>query len=585
MNRLSLLPFEPVPAPEDGWRPEERMLASWIRGHGGSEALAAVAAWLRRAESQGDSCLPLGTPQRCGSPGWDAAVIDTLRGERLVSDGAARAPLVIDAAGRCYWWRSWRHELRIAKVLGARLQVPAADDTRAALVERLFAGSDAAHDQAQRRAVAAADAPLLVLTGGPGTGKTRTALRLLLMRQLLADRAGRGEPLRIALAAPTGKAAHRLNESLQQGAEQIVALDPQLGETCARVLAQPARTVHRLLGWSPSMRRFRHGIEERLAVDLVLLDEVSMLDLGTLRAVCDALPENAGLVLLGDAEQLSSVASGSVLDDVVQALEGRVGGPVVRLDHGFRSDAALMPALGAARQGDADGLLMLCREEAALDFRPLTDATGLSARLDAWAGQLVETIAPLAAGRGEPAARALLAAWQRQQLLCALREGRFGAAAAAEHIDTLIREALGHPPESRLWAGRSVIVLRNDYSRGLFNGDLGVLLPGDDGQLRAWFAPAGSDPALRAFAPGDLPEHASASALTVHKAQGSEYDRIALILPPNPALALLDRQLVYTALSRARHGFELWADEPTLRAALARRSLRQGGLRERLMRA
>lgn len=577
MSLLSMPPFDPQPRPEDGWRSDERLLASWVRSHGGSPTLALVAAWLRRAESQGDSCLQLDAPQRCGSPGWSAEEIAALRAEPMVSAGEQRLPLVIDADGRCYWWRSWRHEIRIADTLGLRLGSRDDGPRLEALVERLFTGSDARYDAAQRKAVRRAGQRLLVLTGGPGTGKTRTALRLLMARQLLS-----AEPLRIALAAPTGKAAQRLNESLQQGAAQLPA-DEDLGRACAHLLAQPAQTVHRLLGWSPSQRRFRHGRQQTLPVDVVLVDEVSMLDLGTLRALCDALPDAAMLVLMGDAEQLSSVASGSVLDDIVQALEDRDAGPVVRLSHGFRSDSALLPALEAARRGDGAALLAECAAHpGALSQHRLPDGGALSARLAGWAAQLAEAIAGPASGAGEDAARSLLHAWQSRQLLCALREGRFGAKAAAEQIDAALALALGHPGTLRHWPGRSLIVLRNDYARGLFNGDIGVLLPDPQGRLRAWFGAAEGAGALRDFAPGDLPEHASAAALTVHKAQGSEYGHVALLLPPNPDLAVLDRQLVYTALSRARHAVELWCEPDSLGAALARRSLRNGGLRQRL---
>lgn len=576
MNAL-LQPFDPQPAPQDGWLAEERLLASWVRSHGGEPTLCCVAAWLRRAESQGDSCLALAAPQRCGSPGWTPAEIDALRRSALVSDGSVRRPLVIDDVGRCWWWRNWRHEQRIGEVLGARLDPLPTPAGLPALIERLFAGGDPTLDAAQRAAVQRAGQRLLVLTGGPGTGKTRTALRLLLACQLLAS-----EPLRIALAAPTGKAAQRLNESLQQGSRQLPA-DADIVAACTELLEQPAQTVHRLLGWSPSLRRFRHGRALPLQADVVLVDEVSMLDLATLRALCDALREHATLVLLGDAEQLSSVASGSVLDDVVQALEGMPRTPVVRLSHGFRSDAALTPALEAARRGDALAVrnaAASCPQALALHL--LHDPGELAALLDDWSATLAEQVVQAAGGTGESAARQLLSAWQSRQLLCALREGRFGARSAAEHIDATLRERLGHPAGLRHWAGQAVIVQHNDYARGLFNGDLGVMAPDANGVLRAWFPAQGTTGTLRDFAPGDLPSHASAAALTVHKAQGSEYDHVALLLPPRADLELLDRQLVYTALTRARHSLEIWSSPATLEAALARRSVRLGGLRERL---
>lgn len=582
MSGLALTPIDPQPAPEGGWQSDERLLATWVRSHGGSELLACVAAWLRRAESGGDSCLALSAPQRCGSPGWSPEQIAALRAESLVGDGSHRCALVIDAAARCFWWRNWRHEVRIAEVIGARRRTDeiAPDPRIDAVIARLFSDGDPSHDAAQREAVRRAMARLLILTGGPGTGKTRTALRLLLARQLLAER-----PLRLALAAPTGKAAQRLNEAFKQGADELARqADPQLDEALQQVLQQPAQTVHRLLGYAPSTRRFRHGRAQPLQLDAVLVDEVSMLDLDTLRALCEAIPPDALLVLMGDAEQLGSVASGSVLDDIVQALEPGAASPVVRLIHAFRSDAMLLPALQAARQGDATALLAeLDRDAPALVLHPVGDARALEPLIRDWAQKLVERIRPLVEGRGGEAASRMLEAWQSQQLLCALREGRYGAVELAGRIDDALRRALGVPSERVHFAGRSLMVLRNDYARGLFNGDLGVLLPDSDGVLRAWFAAAPGDSEPRGFAPGDLPEHASAAALTVHKSQGSEYERIALLLPPQGDLALLDRQLVYTALSRARRGIELWCSRAVLEAALHRRNARLGGLRDKLI--
>lgn len=581
--------YEPPGPPEGGWSTEERLVATWVHAHGASDGLCIVVAWLARAESMGDSCLALDVPQRCGSPGWPEAVIAALRTESMVSDGTTVAPLVIDDRSRLYWWRNWRHEQVISETLGRRIGAPESHDEAdapstpapPALLDALFADSDAAHDAAQRAAVRRAGERLLILTGGPGTGKTRTALRLL-----LAARLASGRPLRIALAAPTGKAAQRLNEALQQGAAILRTAggshaDSSMQSALGELLAEPARTVHRLLGYSPSSRRFRHGRALPLDTDLVLVDEASMLDLDTLRALCDALPPQAALVLMGDAEQLGSVSTGSVFDDIVQSLEGTTHGPVVRLAHGFRSDAALAPVLDAARWGDADRLIAQCDGRFAT-LHALPDRQALAGLVQAWARATIEHIVPLARGAGDAAARELLAAWHRRQLLCALREGEYGSERIAARLDAALAEAVGVAADRQDFAGRSILIRHNDYGRGLFNGDLGVLLPDHDGRLRAWFPALGGETAIRGFAPEDLPGHASAAALTVHKSQGSEYAHVGLVLPPSPSLELLDRRLVYTALTRARDAFELWCDEAVLRAALARRSGRIGGLRDKL---
>lgn len=553
-------------------------IARWVLGHGGSRQLAMLAAWLRHAEGEGDSCLALRDGPRSGAPQLDTEALDALRSEPLVGDGTARCAFVLDRFDRLYFWRNWRHEARIAECLLARRDHRTTEDGDA-ILHAVFADSDPAHDGQQRAAVRRAlDSELLILTGGPGTGKTRTALRLLLARQLAHP-----APLKLVLAAPTGKAAQRLNDSLQSG---LAALGDQasalLHAAMHRLPAASAQTVHRALAWSPQRHAFLRDASNRLDADIVLVDEVSMLDLATLRALCDAVPEKALLVLMGDAEQLVSVSAGSVLDDIVRALEPQLPFPVVRLSHGFRSDAALGPAIGAARDGDLDALREALRSHPGrFDWHAQVDAAALERLVQSWAGGLLRTLGDLPRRAGGEAAMALLQAWQGQQLLCARRDGRWGASTLAAQIDARLRAAwgAGHAP---LVAGSSLLVSHNDYFRQLFNGDVGVLLPDAGGRLRAWFAPLQPGEPARDFAPADLPAHGSAAAITVHKSQGSEYDRIALLLPPQPELPLLNRQLVYTALSRARQRIEVWSSEASLAAALGRRSERLGGLRERL---
>lgn len=556
-------------------------IARWVLAHGGSRLLALLAAWLRHVEGDGDSCLALGDGQRRGAPQLDAAAIEALRNEALVGDGTTRCAFVLDRFDRLYFWRNWRHEARIAETLLARRGQRDAKDS-AGIVHAVFADSDPAHDGQQRAAVRRAlDSDLLILTGGPGTGKTRTALRLLLARQL-----AQSAPLKLVLAAPTGKAAQRLNESLQAGLAALAAqATPALQAAMRQLPPASAQTVHRALAWSPQRHAFLRDANNRLDADIVLVDEVSMLDLATLRALCDAVPAGALLVLMGDAEQLVSVSAGSVLDDIVRTLEPHLPSPVVRLSHGFRSDAALGPAIGAARDGDIDALRDALRSHPGrLAWQPQVDGAALERLVQDWADELRDALGDLPRHRGAEAATALLQAWQGQQLLCARRDGRWGASTLAAQIDARLRAAwgAGHTP---LVAGSSLLVTHNDYFRQLFNGDVGVLLADDSGRLRAWFAPLQPGDPPRDFAPGDLPAHTSAAAITVHKSQGSEYDHIALLLPPQPELPLLNRQLVYTALSRARQRIDVWSSEASLAAALARRSERLGGLRERLGKA
>ena len=557
--RLALKALEPTPF--------EQAVARWALAHGADDQLAALTAWTARAEAAGDSCLPLrgAAAGRHRSPILSEQSVQALRRQSLVSRGERVAPLVIDDQDRLYFWRNWRDEQRIGECLLQRLAAPSVTLDEARLEPALqdaFADSDGSADALQRQAVRQAlRRRLLILTGGPGTGKTRTVSRLIEVAQALSS-----TPLCVSVAAPTGKAAQRLNAMFpQQAAAQ-----------------RSAQTVHRLLGFDPGTHRFRYGRQHPLQCDLLIVDEVSMLDLGTLRALLDAVPEQACLVLMGDAEQLQSVATGSVLDDIVQALEGQTDSAVVRLQHGFRSEAALLPALQAARAGDSEQLLAIGADCAGpFQVKPCADSAALAALLDGWVRQLIDRLGEAVHDAGELAAEQLLQLWHRQQLLCALNQGPFGARHCASYIESALRLAWRRPPAEAEFAGRAIMVRSNDYARGLFNGDLGVMLPDAQGRLRAWFQPSDGQ-SLRSFPPGDLPVHAPACAISVHKSQGSEYARVALLLPSDSESPILSRQLIYTALTRAQRSAEIWGESPVIAAALERRSQRVGGLQQKL---
>lgn len=571
---------------DPGADPAERMLQRWVQAHGGSGLLAEAVSWTRRAEARGDSCLALaGTDAgRHGAPVWDAEARAALAAEVLVGNGQSITPFVLDAQQRFYFLRNWTHEQTVAAHILARLHSEdRARPTPAGLIERLFADTEPGPSELQRRAVESAlQQRLLVLTGGPGTGKTSTVLRLLLAQRLLAR--AQAQALRIRLAAPTGKAAQRLTEALRLGAGRLANhLPADAQEELQALLEIVPATVHRLLGYQPANDRFAYGREHRLDADLVLVDEASMLDIATLAQLLDAVPDAALLVLVGDADQLTPVAAGSALDDIVRALHARGSPRLVRLQHGFRSEQRLQDCLAAVLAGDPEQFQHAAAAAGAhVRQRPQQPLGGL---LQAWCDRLDPILGELRGQQGEAAASRLAQAWQRNQLLCALREGPFGAVEVARRIDEELRRRWGVVESQAWYAGQALLIRRNDYGRALFNGDVGVVLPDAQGTLRVWFAGSERDTAaLRSFAPADLPAHDSASALTVHRSQGSEYERIALLLPPDPDSPILSRQLVYTALSRARQQIEIWARPAEFDAALARRIHRVGGLYDALLR-
>lgn len=581
----------------------DRGLARWVQARTGSALLARAAFAASIAEGEGHACAALGTS-------FGADELAALRAQAWVGDGAAFSPFVLDADARFYLWRNWRHEQALGDALLVRCRSRAWSPAAAGLQDdlvALFGEADVAATERQRAAVANVPGTrLFVLTGGPGTGKTTTVVRMLLM--LLRQAASAGLPARpaIALAAPTGKAAQRLAQSIARGKEGLgasLADDSVFRPLLAAIPQAEARTLHRLLGYRPTTNTFVHGRAHPLPADIVVVDEASMVDLALMRQLLDALREDALLVLLGDPDQLASVDAGSVLADIVaSALPARPGPPaaarrapggdalplaghVVTLDHVWRAGGDLARGIAALRGDDREWLDAFVARggDEALRLEPCADAPALRARVATWLDAHADVQRRLF---DRDAAPADALAWLREsQLLCALREGPFGADGVNALVTRLLGERHGFDPAQAWYSGRPVIVGRNDYARGLFNGDVGIALEGEDG-LRVWFEASDRDgrPGLRSYSPRVLPACESAWAITVHRSQGSEYGDVAVILPPDAANPLLTRELVYTAVSRARRCAGLWATPDALRAALARTTRRDGGLRERLRR-
>jgi exodeoxyribonuclease V alpha subunit len=607
--------------PEE-WRDLDRAVWRWVLAHGGDETTAHVAAWASHAEGQGHSALPLSMAVENGDPALLARLRATLEQSTLVADGSRGQqrprPFVLEGE-HFYLMRNHRAEVAVARELarrrGANLSpgCPLSDDE----LRELFNGSWADEEDRQRAAVRQSiGRRLMVLTGGPGTGKTTTVLRMLLgLSREHQAQTGRLPQLRIA--APTGKAAQRLGEALRNGADRLRGGAQPVGEVWLPhldgVLAADSGTVHRLLG-----SRGRHGgytfhADESLPADIVVVDEASMLDLGLLRALLDALRGDAALVLVGDADQLTSVGTGSIMMDIVQALDADPRGDLVRLSHSFRADITLVPINEAVRAGDPAAFAAALEKAAthtASNGRPaaashvVADLPALRRRLAAWTRTLQAVLEQVNITTAVAATDASLVvrldALRRQQLLCALREGPFGAVQAAAAIAARLRswEALS-PWAGRLWyPGRAVIITRSDHAARLYNGDVGlcVLVENTGGEpvLQVAFEPtpdasAGtsvkSDAAVkvRLFDPNTLPPHEDAFALTVHKSQGSEYDHVAVLLPPDAGSPLLVRQTLYTGLSRARQSLELWSVPAATDKAIGTALRRHGRLAQRIL--
>ena len=516
---------------------------------------------------------------------------------RTPEEEAAPAPLAFEH-GLLYLRRYREYERRLALQLQRIAAQPVDGDIAAIapLFAILFPDAHAGDHQARAAALALRRA-LLLVTGGPGTGKTTTIARVLALRIAMSVQAGHALP-RIALAAPTGRAAERMAESLRRAITQM----GMQGVDAVLLAALPtdASTLHRLLGTIPDLPRFRHNKDNPLPFDIVVVDEASMVDLPLMCKLAEAVANGAQLVLLGDPDQLPSVEAGDVLAAILAAAGAG--------DALSGSDAsALQPLLGTSPvDADSSGLhghrvhlLRGWRQDDALHLAPLAEAvrTGeTDATLALLRGGMLSNVHfhegaedPLQANPG------LLAHWRtlaahsdpsqalqqanRLRLLTAVREGPQGAHGLNARIEAVLSgRRIGTPPT--WFPGRLLLVTRNSYRHKLFNGDVGICLPDASGTPLAWFPGEGSE-GVRAFHPAALPAFESAFAMTVHKAQGSEFDEVWLQLPRTDS-RVLSRELLYTGLTRARSTLHVAGSAEVIAAALGRHAGRVSGLGWRL---
>lgn len=551
-------------------------IGRWARQRSGSEVLARAMEAAAKAEEDGHACARL-----------DAAAYDltALREHPWVSDGSRVAPLVL-SDGDCFLWRNWMHESHVASHILGRTGEPATALDAAMLADlvTLFSGVDPDKGARQRTAVSGiVGRHFYVLSGGPGTGKTTTVLRMLLMRQRIAQRAG--EPCAIAMAAPTGKAAQRLSQSVRKGAEELRSKLGAHGpdwEAALATLPDAAQTLHRLLKSLPRDDRFGHDATNPLPHDLVVVDEASMVDLGLMRALLDALKPSATLILIGDPDQLVSVSAGSVLADLVaSATEGPLAPQHGRLEFVWRTGDELSRVYEAVRAGNRAALdALLQRQASATSWHPVDDAAAFGRRLQAWIQRDQWSALDDLAAQPDADPAIAFERLRALQLLTALRDGPFGAAEINRWIDDQRRR---RHDRAQWYPGRPVMVRNNDYNRRLFNGDIGLAM-WHQGRLQVCFETTDTEGKLRYryLLPYELPEHDIGYAMTIHKSQGSEYDHVAVLLPPDADNRILSRQLLYTGVSRAKRSLEIWSGEASLNVALQKVSERNGGLRKRL---
>lgn len=457
-----------------------------------------------------------------------------------------------------YLDRYWREEEQVCDDVVALLSSP--PRTAVPGLARLF---PAGWEEQRAAAEAALTRSLTVLTGGPGTGKTTTVARLLAAISEQAELSG-GSPPRMALAAPTGKAAARLQDAVQAEVDQLAEVDR------ARLSGLRATTLHRLLGSRPdTSSRFRHHRGNRLPHDVIVVDETSMVSLTMMARLLEAVRPDTRLLFVGDPDQLASVDAGAVLADLVDGL-GAAG--VVELTTSHRFGARIGALALAIRSGDADATVDVLRSGGdAIAWLDTDDAA------DALRGPLVDRAADLREAALLGDAQTALGILDEHRLLCAHRRGPFGVAHWNRQIERWLADRTGQSIWSQPYAGRPLLVTANDYGLGVYNGDTGVVVASPDG-LRAHI---GTPVSSRQLAVGRLGEVETMFAMTIHKSQGSQADEVTVLMPPEDS-RLLTRELFYTAVTRAKERVQVVGTEASVRAAVGRRAVRASGLARRL---
>ena len=610
-----------------------RHASRWAATQGADAATVAAvgraATALSLAVSEGHVCLVLASlaatarddasPPRLDVAGWRAALL----GSGIVGtpEAPGALPLILDADDRLYLHRYFDYERRLARRLtqarlagsqatagpaaGTLAHLPA---TRARLAD-LFSANAArlsgAADWQQLAAALALRGRLTVISGGPGTGKTTTVVNLLACLIALAP------DCRIALAAPTGKAAARMTDAIRQRAQH---LPPELRDK----MPTTSSTVHRLLGTTPA--GFAHDAAHPLAIDALVVDEASMLDLALATHLLEAVPPAARIILLGDKDQLAAVESGAVFaelsvdpgltPDCVRDLAAMTGTPASAIvpppaaapsalqdcavwftqTYRFAADSGIGRLASDVNTGQASAAIDWLRAATDPDVTWLADSPRASIE-----AALHEMDAGYAAYQRAVAAdptqvAAITEALGAFRVLCALRDGPRGVTALNAAMTRRFRAALHSPglaalaedPGASPWfAGRPVLVLNNDVVLRLFNGDIGIALPDSQGELLVHFPDATVPGGFRAIAPVRLPRHETAFAMTVHKSQGSEFDGVLVMLPEQRS-RVLTRELLYTAITRAKRRVTLVADAAVLEQAIATATVRHSGLLARL---
>lgn len=571
------------------------------------------AALVSNVTGKGDVCLDLasfaGKTLLEKDDGMDAVICpelsvwkDNLMSTGIVGRSEDFCPLILDEENRLYLYRYWEYEKKLSDSIKERVKEDIGGINLSLIkdsIKRLFPEIIDENVNWQKvAAITSAFKKFCVISGGPGTGKTTTVAKIL---ALLLEQKSKEENLRIFLAAPTGKAAARLSESIGNIKKKINCKD-----YIKAAIPTEAFTIHRLLKTIIRSPFFRHNSENPLSADVVVIDEASMVDLPLMSKLIQAIPVDARLILIGDSDQLASVDPGSVLGDICgnKSLRGfttnfvnkveeltdeKITGSikqhkdikalhdcivVLKKNYRFADSSGIGGLSKAVKLGDIDKTLDLLKNEndRSIIFEEILSADNfkriLTDKIIEFYSEYLKTDDPGIA----------LELFNRFKILCAIKMGRFGVYAVNEIIEQILKRENLIQTENLWYRGRPVLITSNDYNLGLFNGDIGITMqiPGSvSDDMHVFFR--GISGELRRFLPYRLPRHETVYAMTVHKSQGSEFENVYLILPDKD-YPVLSRELIYTGITRAIRSVTILGKEEVLRTSISRVIKRKSGL-------
>lgn len=495
----------------------------------------------------GHSCLPVN--------GSDEQL---MMASPLVSDGG-KTPLVVTKK-RLYLHRYYRYEKRLAAQIRALAETSFSTAGDEPLLSVYFGDTDSDPDYQKEAARLAISKGLTIICGGPGTGKTTTVVKILcLLLQKM------GLELKIALAAPTGKAAMRLSESIANSLNQM-KLDSEMRDA----IPVEAKTLHRLLGVNRNSPQFRHNSDNPMNWDVVIVDEASMVDLGMMSKLVDALKPESRLILLGDKDQLASVESGAVLGDFIESLPSNR----VELQKTFRFDDNIKHLAECINISDGEGAWE------ALTKNNNSNVTILAREK---MNYIYEKYAVFMEKiyQDELDVRSIFCALNEFQVLCGSQYGKFGVEGVNRRVEQSLVKRGFECREGSWYSGRPVLITRNDYGQDLYNGDIGICLPDQyTKKLKVWVERSNGD--FKSYPPYRLPSCKTVFAMTIHKSQGSEFDEVVVVLPQEEN-RILSRELIYTAVTRAKKSVKIVSEKEILTLALSKNIERFSGLADLLV--